>query len=86
MAKTTLKFAKKAGADAQAKNKDVDNTRINFMIVTGGTSSKFKAVHDAVYHKQDNDKFQEFLLRYDPIRQKNWMIFSRPFVIKMGQI
>lgn len=62
MAETTLKFAKKDGADARAKNKDaeIDDTRINFMIVTGSSSSDFTSVYNAVYHKLDEDVVQEF--------------------------
>jgi hypothetical protein len=66
MAESTLKFAKKAGADAQAKDKDADDTRINFMIVTGNTSRDFKSVHNTVYHKQDDDKYQEFFATLRP--------------------
>jgi hypothetical protein len=64
MAETTLTFAKKKGSDARAaqKNKEVlvDDTRINFMVVTGSSSADFKHVYNKTYHKKDDDTHQEF--------------------------
>ena len=70
MAKTALDFAKKTGSDARAKaakaNTTTDDTRINFMIVTGGSSSDFKPVYDTVYRRQDKDMHQEFYATLRP--------------------
>jgi len=64
MAETALKFAKKTGADARAKAKKadttIDDTRINFMIVTGSSSSDFTSVYNTAYHRQDDNMHQEF--------------------------
>src|SRR6266852_1939553 len=60
----SLKFAKKTGADARAKAKKadttIDDTRINFMIVTGSSSSDFTSVYNTAYHRQDDNMHQEF--------------------------
>lgn len=70
MAETTLKFAKKAGADAriEAAKTDtrIDDTRINYMIVTGSSSSNFKTVFDAVYSKKRENMAQEFFATVRP--------------------
>src|SRR5438552_4262835 len=68
MAETTLKFAKKVGSDARAKQDDSDDTRINFMIVTGSTTNNFNNFHNAVYHKQDDDRHQEFFATLRPYK------------------
>jgi hypothetical protein len=78
-ASTALKFAKKASADARADAKKVgtgteaaptetgsDDTRINYLIVTGGSSSDFKAVYEATYHKEDKDDKQDFYATLRP--------------------
>ena len=70
MAETTLKFAKKAGADARAK-KENDDTRINFMVVTGSSSADFKTVHNAVYHRRDKNAQQEFYATLRPYAPKD---------------
>jgi hypothetical protein len=61
---TVLKFAKREGADARARasreHKAIDDTRINFMVVTGGSSNDFKIVHHAVYYKKHRDDGPEF--------------------------
>jgi hypothetical protein len=67
MAETTLKFAKKEGAKARALGQD--DTRINFMIVTGGSSSDFKDIYNTVYHKKmenTSDEFYATLRPYTP--------------------
>jgi len=74
MAETTLKFAKKAGADARIKAKregvkEFDDTRINFLTVAGSSRNNFNAVYNSVYHAKDKDKNTEFfasLRPYDP--------------------
>jgi len=65
---TTLKFAKTASADAraQASGAPVDDTRINFLVVTGGSSSNFKAVYNSVYHQRLDDMKQEFYATLRP--------------------
>lgn len=64
MAESNLKFAKKAGADANAQAKKsgttIDDTRINFMIVTGSSSSNFSSLYNTVYRRQDEDLHQDF--------------------------
>jgi hypothetical protein len=69
-ASTALKFAKKKGSDARVNaekaEKSVDDTRINFFIVTGGSSSDFKAVHEAVYHQQNDTTTQDFYATLRP--------------------
>ncbi len=49
---STLKFAKKKSAEARAKDRQDDDTRINFMVVTGGSDRDFNSVYDTVYHKK----------------------------------
>jgi hypothetical protein len=79
MASTALKFAKKASANARAEAKKVsaeteaappktnsDDTRINFLIVTGGSSSDFKAVYEAMYHKEDEEDKKAFYATLRP--------------------
>ncbi|MBA2394155.1 MAG: hypothetical protein H0V70_15615, partial [Ktedonobacteraceae bacterium] len=64
MAESNLKFAKKAGADvnAQARKSSttIDDTRINFMIVTGSSSSNFSSIYNTIYRRQDEALHQEF--------------------------
>lgn len=64
MAESNLKFAKKDGADASAQAKKsgnkIDDTRINFMIVTGSSSSNFASMYNSVYRRQDEDLHQDF--------------------------
>ena len=75
MAETTLKFAKKSGADVRSKQKNesspVDDTFINFMVVTGSSSADFKTVHNAVYHRRDKEKQQEFYATLRPYAPKD---------------
>jgi hypothetical protein len=59
MAESALKFAKKAAHDDQAKAKDpkqFDGTRINFLVVTGGSKPDFKLIYNDLYHRMDKDK------------------------------
>jgi hypothetical protein len=86
MAETTLKFAKKAGSDAKAKQKDklVDDTRINFMIVTGSTSSNFKSVHNAVYHRQNDDTRQDFYATLRPYSPEDLRVLLKTIRGKDG--
>ena len=71
--------AKRESADARAEAKKAsagtevaptkassDDTRINFLIVTGGSSSDFKAVYEATYHKEDKDDKQDFYATLRP--------------------
>ncbi len=64
MAESNLKFAKKAGADANAQARKlgtaIDDTRINFMIVTGSSSSNFSSLYNMVYRRQDEDLHRDF--------------------------
>lgn len=70
LAETTLKFAKKDAADARAKakreGKPIDDTRINFLMVTGGSSTEFSSVYKSTYYKQMNDAGQEFYATLRP--------------------
>lgn len=76
LVESTLKFAKKEGAKvrAQAADKEnVDDTRINFMTVTGSTSNSFEKVFDLLHQKDDSDlaparreEFYATLRPYDP--------------------
>lgn len=65
---TTLKFAKKKSAQVrvQANGKQIDDTRINFMVVTGGSNSDFNAIYDAVYHKKPDNIAEEFFATLRP--------------------
>jgi hypothetical protein len=78
-ASTALKFAKKASANARAEAKkesagaeaastkpSSDDTRINYLIVTGGSSSDFKAVYEATYHKEDEEDKKAFYATLRP--------------------
>lgn len=75
MAETTLKFAKKAGSDARARSdstsNDENDTRINFMIVTGSTKSNFKHVYNDTYHKKDDETHQDFYATLRPYAPKD---------------
>lgn len=70
LADTTLKFAKKDGADARAQatreGKSIDDTRINFLMVTGGSSTEFSSVYKSMYFKQMKDAGQEFYATLRP--------------------
>lgn len=63
MAEEALKFAKKESAEARAwarqTGQTIDETRINFLVVTG-SSSDFKAVYDRTYFNEDKEAHQEF--------------------------
>jgi hypothetical protein len=69
-AESTLKFAKKKSAEARARanGEPIDDTHINFMVVTGGSDRDFKSVYDAVYHKKYDkpDPQQEFYATLRP--------------------
>lgn len=54
IAESALKFAKADGAEARKGGED--DTRINFLSVTGGSVNDFKKVFDATYHKKDKVK------------------------------
>ena len=70
LAETTLKFAKKDGADARAQaareGKIIDDTRINFLMVTGGSSTEFSSVYKSMYYKRMKDAGQEFYATLRP--------------------
>jgi GGDEF domain-containing protein len=51
IAESALKFAKTEGA--QARKRGEDDTRINFLTVTGGSVNDFKKVFNATYHKKN---------------------------------
>lgn len=71
MAGTALKFAKRAGADARAQNPTADDTRINFLIVTGGSNNDFKAVYDAQYYTSNKETHQDFYATLRPYSPEN---------------
>ncbi|GEM_PF-728240 len=67
MAETALKFAKKDGAEARTRARlegksaeDRDDSRINFLVVTGSSSSDFKEIYKTTYHHVDKNAHQEF--------------------------
>ena len=70
MSESALKFAKKKAADARAKSaKDTpfDASRINFLVVTGGTDPDFKNVYEQIYHVTDEkDEFIATQRPYTP--------------------
>ncbi|QBD78671.1 hypothetical protein EPA93_22855 [Ktedonosporobacter rubrisoli] len=76
MVESTLKFAKKAGSEARAqartegKEDKIDDSRINFMVVTGSNSNDFEAIYDETYYKRYKDyrkeKFYATLRPYKP--------------------
>ncbi len=71
MAETTLKFAKKAGADDRTRTKqegvkEFDDTRINFLTVAGSSRNDFNAVYNSVYYTKDKDKNEEFYASLRP--------------------
>jgi hypothetical protein len=51
IAQSALKFAKADGAEAHKRKED--DSRINFLTVTGGSVNDFKKAFDATYHKKD---------------------------------
>lgn len=70
LGETTLKFAKKDGADARAQanreGKTIDDTRINFLMVTGGSGTEFSSVYKTMYHKRMKEAGQEFFATLRP--------------------
>jgi hypothetical protein len=63
MAKSALKFAKKAVADEQAESSDkkaFDGTRINFQVVTGGSHPNFNETYKRTYQKVNKIRKLEF--------------------------
>ncbi len=69
----TLKFAKKGGAKARAEvasPDQYDDTRINFMTVTGSTSQSFKKVYDSL-HRRDKKSKEEFYATLRPYDTKS---------------
>jgi hypothetical protein len=73
MAESALKFAKKAAHDDQTKSEnseEFDGTRINFLVVTGGSKPDFKLIYNDLYHRTDKDKkgleFHASLRPYKP--------------------
>jgi hypothetical protein len=55
IAESALKFAKIEGAEARKRGED--DTRINFLIVTSGSSNDFKKAFNATYHKKNEVKY-----------------------------
>jgi hypothetical protein len=73
LAEETLKAAKKAGIQVQAAGQNIhDNTRINFMVVAGGTSQSFKKVYASLHSKKPaggiEEEFYATLRPYTPER------------------
>ncbi len=67
-----MKFAKTDGAHAgQQPGKDSDDTRINFLVVTGGSEPDFKDIYQELYHKIGKDKQTEFYATLRPYKAKN---------------
>jgi hypothetical protein len=72
MAESSLKFAKKIGAELRFHPKNDnqnDDARINFLIVTGGTSPNFQLTYNSVYTVKDDGQGHEFyatLRPYEP--------------------
>lgn len=87
-ASTALKFAKKVGSDARVKAEEagtaVDDTRINFFIVTGGSSSDFKSVHETVYHEQNDTTTQDFYATLRPYAPQDLRTLLRAIRDKDG--
>lgn len=55
-----LKFAKSESAKARSRG-EADDTRINFLIVTGGSNSNFKNIFDTNYHKKGDAKKKKYI-------------------------
>jgi hypothetical protein len=55
-----LKFAKSESAKARARGES-DDTRINFLIVAGGSSSDFKSIFNATYHMKDDARKKRYV-------------------------
>jgi CRISPR-associated protein Cmr2 len=53
IAESALKFAKSESVKARAQG-ELDDTRINFLTVTGGSVNDFKEVFHGTYHKKNN--------------------------------
>lgn len=68
MAETALKFAKQASADARSVQNGaaIDDTRINYLLVTGSNSSNFKTVYESTYHAENETERQEFYATLRP--------------------
>jgi hypothetical protein len=74
MAETSLKFAKQQGSDARVASPAgtmIDDTRINFLVVTGGSSNDFKAVYENIYHA-------DYQARY-PLEGQDFYATLRPY-------
>ncbi len=68
LAEETLKAAKKAGTQVQTTGQNIHgDTRINFMVVTGGTSQSFKKVYASLHSKRTaGDREEEFYATLRP--------------------
>jgi len=73
LVESTLKFAKREGADPSKHTTDFRDTRINFMTVTGSTSHEFQKVYSSLSKKDEqvsghknNVSFYATLRPYDP--------------------
>ncbi len=67
LVESTLRFAKTAGAKVQATGEaGNDDTRVNFMTVTGSSSHNFKETYDRVYHRKDRGGRIEFFATLRP--------------------
>ena len=60
IAEGALKFAKSESAKARAQGES-DDTRINFLTVTGGSSSDFKNIFNTTYHKKDDARKKKYI-------------------------
>jgi hypothetical protein len=90
MAESTMKFAKTSAArPGQQVDEDNDNTRINFLTVTGGSEPDFKDIYQELYHRIDKDKNTEFFATLRPYKLKDLRsllnILARGGELKLGR-
>ncbi len=74
LATTTLNIAKEASTKAREKahkKEEIDDTRINFILVTGGNGDDFKKVYHHVYHHEDKEKKTEFYATLRPYKPED---------------
>lgn len=66
MAESTMKFAKIREMPAGQQTTKDDDTRINFLTVTGGSEPNFKDIYQDLYHSIGKDKKTEFYATLRP--------------------
>jgi hypothetical protein len=71
MVESTMKFAKTGAQTGQQVGKDSDDTRINFLTVTGGSEPEFIDIYQELYRKIGKDKKTEFYATLRPYKPED---------------